>query len=240
MTLPMNPTPVYTCTVPSSKKEIKYRPFLVRDEKALLVAQQSEDPVVMLDTMKEVIKSCVKTPIDVESLALFDVEYLMIQLRMVSVGEHTDIVFQCDDDHGEDNEKARSTVRIDLRDVKVEFPEGHTKTIKLFGDVGVVMKYPSLDTIKKLEASDENNLDQMFGVVIDCIDYIFDNDQVYPAKDVDSSELMTFLNNLTPDQFNKVQEFFRTMPSLKVWVDYKCPVCGKDHHKYMEGLHSFF
>lgn len=242
MALPMNATPVYTITIPSTKKEFKFRPFLVKDEKALLIAQQSEDPTVMLDTVKEVIKACAnpKTPIDVEKLASFDVEYIFLQMRARSVGEFVDLVFQCDNDHGDENEKARATVRIDLSKVGVEFPEGHTNKIKLFGNVGIVMKYPNIETLKKLEQSNENDIDQIFDVVLDCIDYIYDESEVFAAKDQSKEELLEFLNNLTSEQFEHVQNFFQTMPSLKTWVDYKCPVCGKDHHKYMEGLQSFF
>lgn len=242
MALPMNATPVYTIQIPSTKKDFKFRPFLVKDEKALLIAQQSEDPTVMLDTVKEVIKACTnpKTPINVEKLASFDIEYIFLQMRAKSVGEFVDLVFQCDEDHGEDNEKARATVRIDLTKVGVEFSENHTSKIELFGDVGVVMKYPNIETLKKLEQTNEDNIDQVFDIVVDCIDYIYDRDEVFAAKDQSKEELIEFVNNLTSEQFERVQQFFQTMPSLKTWIDYKCPVCGKDHHKYMEGLQSFF
>ena len=240
MALPMNATPVYTLQIPSTKKELKYRPFLVKDEKSLMIAQQSEDVTVMLDTVKEVIKACAKNTIDVDKLASFDVEYIFMQMRAQSVGEFVDLVFQCDNDHGEDNEKARSTVRIDLRQVNVEFPENHTNKISLFGDVGVVMKYPTIEVLKKIEQSNAEDIDQMFDIIVDCIDYIYDSEQIFSAKDQSKTEMLEFLNNLTSEQFETVQQFFQTMPSLKVWVDYKCPVCGKDHHKYMEGLQSFF
>lgn len=240
MALPLNATPVYTLTIPSTKKEFKFRPFLVKDEKALLIAQQSEDPTVMLDTVKEVIKSCAKTSVDVDKLPSFDIEYIFLQMRSRSVGEFVDLIFQCDTDHGEDNENARATVRIDISQVDVEFPEGHTNKIELFGNVGMVMKYPNIETLKKLEQLEEGDIDGEFDVVVDCIDYIFDEDEVFAAKDQSKPELLEFLNNLTSEQFENVKRFFDTMPSLKTWIDYKCPVCGKDHHKYMEGLQSFF
>lgn len=240
MALPMNATPTYTIKVPSSKKEFKFRPFLVKDEKALLIAQQSEDPTVMLDTVKEVIRACAKTDIEISRLASFDIEYIFLQMRAKSVGEFVDLIFQCDNDHGEDNDKARATVRIDLTKVDVEFPQDHTNKIPLFGNVGIVMKYPNIETLKKLETSNEDDIDQIFDIVVDCIDYIYDDEEVFAAKDQSKEEMIEFLNNLTSEQFESVQEFFQTMPSLKTWIDYKCPVCGKDHHKYMEGLQSFF
>lgn len=240
MSLPMNSTPVYTLTIPSTKKQFKYRPFLVRDQKALLIAQQSEDINTMLDTVKDVIKSCAKTPVDVDRLASFDIEYIFLQLRASSVGEYVELVFQCDDDHGDQNEQARATVQLDLRKASVIIPPDHTDKIELFNDVGVVMKYPTLDTLKKLEQLDESNIDQVFGVVVDCIDYIYSSEEVFASKDQSMDEMLEFLNNLTPDQFEKLQGFFRSMPSLRIDVEYTCPVCGKAHKKYMEGLQSFF
>lgn len=240
MSLPMNTTPVYTLTIPSTKKELKYRPFLVRDQKALLIAQQSEDVGIMLDTVKEVIRACAKSPIDVDKLASFDIEYIFLQMRAASVGEYVELIFACDTDHGVDNEKARATLQVDLRKAKVAFPENHKNKIELFEGVGAVMKYPTLDTLKKLETLDESNIDQLFGIVADCIDYIYTAEEVFASKDQSAEEMLEFLNNLTPDQFERLQDFFKTMPALRIDVEYTCPVCQKHHKKYMEGLQSFF
>ena len=239
MNLPKNTTPVYTTTIPSNKKPFKFRPFLVKDEKALLIAQESDDINVMLDTVKDVIKSCSVSDIDVESLASFDIEFLFLQLRSKSVGEIVELIFACDDDHGEDNAKARTTVAIDIDKAAVLFQKNHTPKISLFGDVGMVMKYPTIETLKAIESS-VNNIDAMFDIMSDCIDYIYQGDEIFPAKETEKSELIEFLNNLTAAQFDLVQEFFRTMPSLRVDVTYTCPVCEKVHNKYMEGLASFF
>lgn len=240
MALPSNTTPIYTTKIPSTKKEFKYRPFFVREEKALMIAQQSEDTGIMLDTIKEVIKACAKTPIEIDKLASFDIEYLFLQLRASSVGEMIELIFACDNDHGEDNDKALSRVAVNLQEVEVKFSEGHTAKIPLFGDCGVMMKYPSVDTLKKIEKADVNDTDAMFDIVCDCIDFIYDADQIFSAKDQKKEELLEFLNNLTSQQFAKVQEFFQTMPQLRVDVNYTCPVCGLVHNKYMEGLASFF
>ena len=156
MRLPTNTTAVYTLKVPSTQKEWKYRPFLVREEKSLLVAQQSENPQIMLDTIKDVIKSCSKTELDVDRLASFDVEYIFTQLRAVSVGEMVDLLFKCDDC---EDEKAVAAVQVDLRQMQVKFPEDHTNKIELFEDVGVIMKYPTVDTLKKIEKSDQSEID---------------------------------------------------------------------------------
>lgn len=240
MALPLNATPVYTLTIPSTQKQLKYRPFLVKDEKALLIAQQSEDHTVMLDTVKSVIAACAKSDVDVDKLASFDIEYIFLQMRAMSVGETVDLMFQCDVDHGADNEKARSLARINLLEVKVENFEGHTNKISLFDDVGIVLKYPTINTLKSIEEAKTGGIDQVFDVVVDCIDYIYTSEEVFPAKDQTRQELIEFLNNLTSDQFEKMQQFFYTMPQLRAYVKYTCPVCNKEHNKYMEGLASFF
>lgn len=237
MALPVNVAPVYTITIPSTKKEFKFRPFLVRDEKALLIAQESEDPVVMVDTIKEVIKSCAKSPIDVDKLASFDIEYIFINLRSKSVGELVELIFRCDDCT---DEKARVNKLINLSDIKVNFPEGHTNKIPLFDDVGIVMKYPNLSIIKKLEELNNPEIDLVFDIIVECIDYIYSGDEVFPAKEQKKAEMIDFLNNLTSSQFATIQSFFDTMPRLLAQVEYTCPVCSKQHNKYLEGLSSFF
>jgi hypothetical protein len=239
MALPMNSTPIYNLVVPSTKKSVTYRPFLVKDQKALLVAQQSADQRVMIDTLKEVIKSCITETIDVSKLAIFDIEYIFTQLRSKSVGETVDIILSCDEDHGSDNEKAKLKHTVDLSEIKVQEKEGHTDKIALFGDVGVVMKYPNIDDVKKLQGG-EVTADDTFKLVASSIDYIYDADAVYHAKDQTEQELMDFINNLTSEQFGKIQSFFDTMPKLTHTVNYNCPVCNKAHTIHLEGMQSFF
>ena len=180
MALPMNNTPTYTLVLPSTGKEVKYRPFLIKEEKALLLAHQSEDPKVMVESLKGVIKSCLKDNIDVESFATFDIEYVFTQIRAKSVGEIAELMIRCDTC---EDEKAVAKVEIDLSKVQVTKSPDHTNKIELFGDVGVIMKYPTIDVIKKLENLDNANLDETFGVIIECIDSVYDTNQVYHAKE---------------------------------------------------------
>jgi hypothetical protein len=240
MALPMMNTPTYNMVVPSSGVSVKFRPFLVKEEKALLIAQQSEDLMVMVDTLKSVIKTCVLDNIDVNKLATFDIEYMFTQIRAKSVGEIIELIFPCDNDHGEDNEKARVKVSIDLTTLVVNKEDGHTNKIDLFGDVGVVMKYPTIDVMKKLESIDNDNLDKIFDVVALSVDYIYQGDEIFYAKEQQHEELLQFLNNLTSDQFLKIQNFFATMPRIKKEIEYTCPVCQKQHKKMLEGMQSFF
>lgn len=238
MTLPMNVAPTYTLTIPSTKKQIKYRPFLVKDEKALLIAQQSDDLGVMLDTVKSVIQSCVVDKINVDDLASFDIEYIFTQLRAVSVGEFVELYFACDTCL---DENAKALVAVNLQDLKVIIPEDHSNKVALFDDVGIVLKYPTINTMKKLEeANAVSDIDAAFDIVVDCIDYIYTTEEIFYAKEQTKDELSEFLNNLTSEQFEKLQLFFSTMPSLRQDITYTCPVCNKVHNKYMEGLSSFF
>ena len=240
MALPLSVSPIFSMTIPSTDKVVKYRPFVIRDEKALLIAQQSEDPNVMIDTLKDVIKSCLKDNVDIDTLATFDLEYMFTQIRAKSVGETIDLIFPCDNDHGADNEKAKTKITFDLTEIKVDKPAGHNKKIELFGDVGVVMQYPTINVIRRIQESQGTNLNEIFGVVVDCVDYIYEGDEIYYSKEQKREELLQFLENLTSDQFSKIQQFFDTMPRIKQDVNYTCSICKKQHHKVLEGLASFF
>lgn len=240
MALPIQTTPTYNLVIPSTEKKVRFRPFLIKEEKALLIAQQSEDPAIMIDTLKTIIGGCITDPIDVESLATFDLEYIFTQIRAKSVGETVELLVGCDTDHGEQNDKARVKVIIDLSTIKVEKSESHTNKIKLFGDVGVVMKYPTLDVIRSFNDLETEDIEAVFSVIADSIDFIYQGDEVFYAKETPREEIIQFLNNLTTDQFKDIQTFFQTMPRIRKEIEYKCPLCGKEHKKVLEGLQSFF
>ena len=236
MALPMASTPRYKLTIPSMKKQVTYRPFLVKEEKALMVAQQSEDQEVMVTTLKGVIQSCVLDKIDVDDLAVFDIEYIFTQLRARSVGEIVELILKCDTC---DDQKATVKYNIDLSKLAVEVPEGHEKKIVLFDDVGVIMKYPSLEVLKKIENVGKD-IEAVFDIIASCIEFIYNNDEMFATKEVKQEEVKEFINNLTQEQFQKLQKFFETMPKLEQKVKYKCPLCTKDHEKVIRGLDSFF
>jgi len=239
MALPIQNATVYTATIPSTKQEVKFRAFLVKEEKALLIAQQSEDPTIMMDTLKQIIKSCVKTELNMDTLALFDIEYIFAQLRSKSVGELVEIIVACDICPDEDT-KARVKLSFDMSKLEVNFPADHTKKISLFDDVGVVMKYPSLSIINDLQNLDQADAESIFKIVTKSIDYIYDGAELHYAKDQTETELKEFLENLNQEQFKKIQHFFETMPKISKDVQYDCPVCKHHHEKVIEGLSSFF
>lgn len=240
MALPMMAAPTYTLTIPSTNKQVKYRPFLVKEEKALLIAQQSEDIKVMVDSLKQVIQGCVLDKIDVEKLATFDIEYIFTQIRAKSVGEVVELLFPCDEDHGEDQEKAKLKISIDLTNLQVEFPPDHANKIALFGECGVVLRYPSFATMMKMEKLDTTDIDAIFEIIAESIEYIYDGDQLYYAEEQTKEELLQFLNNLTNEQFSNLQKFFSSMPRIKKDIEYNCPLCGKHHKVTLEGMQSFF
>jgi hypothetical protein len=239
MALPSQQAPIYTLEVPSNKEKFKYRPFLVKEQKALLLAQQSEDPVIMVDTLKNVIKSCAQSQLDIDKLAVFDLEYVFSQIRAKSVGEIVDLFFYCDTC---DDEKAKVKISIDITKLQVEHFEGHDCKIPLFGDVGVVMRYPNIDVVKNIEKLNgiDSEVDMVFDIITECIDYIYDTSEVYYAKEQTKEELSEFINNLTSEQFERIEKFFETMPKLQQKVAYRCPVCSKQHEKTLEGLNNFF
>lgn len=245
MALPMGSTPTYTLVVPSSKKEYQFKPFLVRQEKALLIAFQSEDEKVMVNTLKDVITQCVKD-IDVNNLSIFDIEYIFCQLRSKSVGETVELIAKCDTPECKDKKEAKTVLSINISNVSVFTPEGHEKKISLFEDVGVMMKYPSLEMLYKLKdyksKLNEKNTDPniFFSIIVDCIEYVYDGQQVFHTREQNKEEVIEFLNNLTSSQFAKIQKFFDTIPRLSKEIKWTCNGCNKEHTRKIEGLSNFF
>lgn len=237
MALPKMQTPIYNTIIPSTQQSIKFRPFLVKEEKALLIAQQSEDNNVLVDTLKTIVKSCIQDKIDVDSLAMFDLEFLLLQIRARSIGEIVELTFRCDTC---DDIKAKATISFDLTKMEVYKDPSHTNKLELFDDVGVVMKYPNIDSIKKFEDMDLDNIDNVFDLIIESIDYIYSGTEIYHSKEQTTKELSDFIENLTQEQFQKIRLFFETMPKLKQDIVYTCPVCEKVHNKYIEGIETFF
>jgi hypothetical protein len=237
MALPVMSAPTYELTVPSTKQKIKYRPFLVKEEKALLIAQQSEDETVMLNTLKDVITACTLGKLDADKIAMFDIEYIFTQLRAKSVGEISELVFMCKQCN---DPKAKMYVDIDLTELEVQFDKAHTSDISLFGNVGIKMKYPDLALLDSLEGGNANDVESIFKIIIQCIDSIYDEDSVYSASEQTKEELDQFVNNLTQDQFKKVQAFFETMPKLEKKIEFDCPVCKHHHEHTIRGLNGFF
>jgi len=237
MALPIQSAPKYSVTIPSTEETVNFRPFIVKEQKSLLLAQQSEKQGVMIDTLKDVISACTFNKIDVSNLALFDLEYLFTQIRAKSVGETVELVIKCNTCT---DEKARAKVSYDLTNIEVKKDENHNKKIPLFDDVGVMMKYPNFDMIRGFENIQDGDVEELFGMVSKCIDYIYNTEEVFHTKDLSKEEVDEFLNNLTQDQFSKIQNFFETLPKIYTDLDYICPVCEVKQQTRVEGINSFF
>jgi rubrerythrin len=237
MALPVMTTPTYELVIPSTKQKVKFRPFLVKEEKALMIAQQSEDSSVMYNTLKSVANTCMFDKVDIDKLAMFDIEYVFCQLRAKSVGEESELVFSCLECN---DPKGKTKINIDLSTLSVQFDENHKQNIDLFDNVGIKMKYPGVDLLDKVSALSESNTDAIFEVIVQSIDSIYTDDEVFPASEQTKQELSDFLENLTQEQFKKIQNFFETMPKLEKQLEFDCPNCGYHHKMTLQGLESFF
>ena len=247
MGLPTIAVPEYTLKIPSTEEEVKYRPFLVKEEKILLLAMESEKTEEIVDATKRIIENCVYGDVNIEAMPTFDVEYIFLQLRAKAKGEVLDLKYKCPKCESE------IPIAIDIDTVKVERQKEHTKDIKITEELGVMMKYPNME----LQASmamreDTTEIEKLFETVVACIDYIYDKETTYPSKDHTEKEMNDFLESLTDTQFQKMSKFFETSPALKHDVDLHCKnkgkvpkgekkkECGYKEKITLEGLNSFF
>ena len=238
MPLPKIATPTYSMVLPSTEEEINYRPFLVKEEKLLVLALESEDTKQITTAIKAVIKSCIQTKgIKVELLPTFDIEYLFLNIRGKSVGESLDVNIICPDDG-----KTNVPVTIDLDDIKVIKTEGHSNIVKLDDSLMMELKYPSLDEFIKnnFDFKDENAMEQSFKLIASSIDKIYNEEEVWVAADCTKKEINEFLESMNSSQFKKIEEFFTTMPKLSHTIKVTNPNTKVESEVVLEGLASFF
>ena len=240
MPLPKIATPSYELELPSTGKTIQYRPFLVKEEKLLVIALESEDIKQITNAIKAVIRSCILTKgIKVETLPTFDIEYLFLNIRGKSVGEDISVNLTCPDDN-----ETQVTVDVNLDDIKVEKSDDHTNQIKLDSNLMMELKYPSLNEFIKnnFDPNDtsKNPMEQSFDLVGSCIDKIYNEDEVWVAADCTKKEITDFLDSMTSNQFKEVENFFETMPKLSHTVKVVNPKTKVESDIVLEGLASFF
>ena len=231
MALPEIATPIYTLTVPSTKKRVKYRPFLVKEQKLLILALENDDQEQILDAITKTIQNCLHTKIKVEDMALFDIEYLFLQIRARSISEEIEMKVTCADD-GE----TTVDVKFMVDDVKVNFPKGHTNIIKIDDDLTVEMKYPDLDYFTKVNFIGEEP--DAYELVAKCIKRVYVGEDDYTADSVEESK--KWVEGLTNAQFDKIQAFFETMPTLRHVLKVKNPKTKVANEVVLEGLSDFF
>ena len=240
MALPKLNVPVYEAILPSTEKVIKYRPFLVKEEKLLLTAQESGDDA-LLPAVKQIIKNCIQGEIDVNNMPLFDIEFLFLRLRAKSVGEQGTLVLKpwgCPNNEGELCEKT-TKVNINLEDVKVIKDEKHSSKVMIDDVIGIKLSYPDMNKLTKM-GTEITSASEGMKVIKDCIDMIFTKDETYEKGSFTDKELDEFVDSLNTQQFMKIKDFFDTAPALKHTVKYKCETCGEDKETTIQGLNSFF
>jgi len=237
MALPSIATPTFEVELPSNNKKIKYRPFLVKEEKILLLATESEDKDEVKGAVKTIVKNCVQSRIKIEDLTSFDLEYLFLKIRAASVGEDVPMKITCLDDN-----TTRVDYTVDISKVEVYFPEGHSKKIELTDKVGIIMKYPGLEEFVDftLLGSDLENPDEVFDTIAGCIEQIYDEEEVYDSTTTTHEEMITFIESLTQKQYEKIRQFFDTMPVLRHQFKVTNPNTGVESEYTLEGLQSFF
>ena len=236
MALPTMDLPTYDLEVPSTKKKIKFRPFLVKEEKVLLMALESDNEENIRSAVQSLLKSCIQSRIKLENLATFDLEYIFLNIRAVSVGEVVEINVTCQDDN-------ETSVRynLNLTDVNVNFPKGHSNKIMLTKDTGVIMKYPSFDRFVDSQfANKEVTEDTVLEIIAESIDQIFQGEEVYDESTTSPKEFKEFVESLTNAQMEKLQKFFETSPKLEHTFKVTNPKTNVESEYTISGLASFF
>lgn len=235
MALPQVSLPTYELTVPSTGKTIKYRPFVVKEEKLLLLALESGDEKQIEDATKTLLKNCIQSRVKLEDLAIFDLEYIFLNIRAVSVGEVVEMLLTCEDD-GE----TQVRYNLNLTEVEVSRSDNHTNKIMLSDTMGVIMKYPSLEEFVKISIIGKDTSNEVIEIMAKSVDQIFDGEDVYDSSTTSKKEFVEFIEGLTNKQFENVQKFFEESPVLKHEIKIKNPNTGVENTFVIQGLANFF
>lgn len=233
MALPKLASAKFELTLPSTGEKVEYRPFLVKEEKALMIAQQSGKSEDIMRSVKDVITSCTFGKVDAEKLPIFDLEYIFINLRAKSVGEIVKLMVTCPDDN-----TTKVQVDVDLTKIECHKEVGHDTNIRLTDEIGLIMDYPRVSSVTELDL--DNEMESTFKVIKSCVRQVYDSNNVYEKVDMDKNDLDEFIESMSHDQFERVQEFFNTMPKVKHMITVKNPKTGVDGEVVLEGMQSFF
>jgi len=239
MPLPKINTPTYELVIPSSKKKVKYRPFLVREEKILVMALESEDMTQITNAVVDTITNCIQTRgVKVSDLSTFDIEYIFLNIRSKSVGETIEVNITCPDD-GE----TQAQVSIDVDDIKIQTDKKHTNIINLDDNLKMRLKYPALEQFIESNFeynTDESEVDKSLDMIISCVDIIYNEEESWAASDSSKKEMKEFIEQMNTKQFKEIETFFATMPKLSHKIKVKNPKTGVVNDVILEGLASFF
>ena len=236
MALPKSALPTYELVVPSTSKKIKYRPFVVKEEKLLLLALDTKDDKQIENAIRTLLKNCIQSRIKLEDLTLFDLELIFLNIRAVSVGEQVELKVVCKDDN-----KTEVAYSLDLNDVEVVYPKDHSKKIELTDEMGIIMKYPGYNEfVSSSIIGDDPSVDNITSVIAECVDQIYDKEEVYDSSTTTKKEFREFVEGLTNKQFDKLQDFFETCPRLEHKFSITNPETGVESEYTFSGLQNFF
>ena len=236
MALPKVALPTYELDLPSNGKAIKYRPFVVKEEKLLLMAMETEEESAITSAVKDLLKNCVQSRIKIDQLPTFDLEYLFLNIRAVSVCEEVDMTITCKDDN-----KTEVKYTFSLFDVKIDKPEGHDPKIELSDDMGIIFRYPTFpEFVKSSIIGKQLDPEGYIDVIAGCVDQIYDGEDVYDSSTTSKKEFKEFIEGLTTNQFKNITKFFDTIPKLEHRFNIKNPETGVESEYVINGLQNFF
>ena len=238
MALPKLMVPTYELTIPSSGQTVQYRPFLVKEEKILLMATEGDDEKTMTRGLIQIVSNCVDNKLDVKKLKIYDLEYIFLQLRARSIGEESDLRYICQNTvkQKKTEKQCGATIqaKISLIDIDITKPDNHEPNVKLTESVGVVLKDPEIDLLDRYALSQiGHNIQEVFEVIVECVDYVYEGDKIY--KEYTKDEMETFLGSLTQNQFKGIRLYFDTLPKLEHSFDLKCKKCGNESKMTLTG-----
>jgi hypothetical protein len=247
MALPKVLSPTYELTIPSSGETVSYRPFLVKEEKILLMAMEEGSTTSMAKAMKDIISACTEDSVNVKNLAPYDIEYFFLQLRGRSIGDKVDLTLTkpksivCKEEEGENCAQV-CKIEINIDEIGVDISKIVDDKIELTDTIGVKMNYPQIETVQKYAnvGGEEMLSSNIFKMINDCIEYIWDGEEIHKAKDSTKKELTEFIESLSTDQFAKIRDYFEGMPRLRHSITWKCPKCEQTAPLLLEGLDAFF
>jgi hypothetical protein len=233
MALPKLSTPKYMAKVPSTGKEVEFRPYQVKEEKMLMIAAESNDERQIIGAMKELIDACTFGAVDINKLTMFDLEYIFVKLRAKSVGETTTLGLTCT---GCD---AKSDIKVSLEDVKVNVDKNVNSKIELSDGIGVTMKYPGINDMMDI-GGDKSDVDKMMGMIRASIETIYTSEEVFNVKEQSVQEVDEFIDSLTSKQFSEIREYLEKMPAAQMDIEYECASCGVKNDQVIKGTANFF
>jgi hypothetical protein len=243
MALPKIDVPIYDLKLISTGKTIRFRPFTVKEEKLFLMANETSEMDFIIKTIKQVINNCILDDVDVDSLPVFDIENIFLNLRAKSIGEDVSLKYRCNNDVKDENgqeHKCGNLVQLELNLLDIKLPEltKDVGKVMITDNLGLVMKYPNFELIQKYQGKEDT--ETLLNMIVSCIDYIFDEEQIYYSKDTTHEELVEFIENLQSRDLEKIKSFFDTMPKINKDVEFKCNKCGYSENINLQGVQSFF